>query len=164
MAHGCAVRGARERTARTWRLGAVRVSYVSADAQLRAVLAVPALSSAHRSSTLDFFGAGSSPPAAAASLLIDTLRATATTHGPSEPTDLLLVSLLTLLAPPPPPTSADARYTEWRVWHAGCVADWSAAGLDKSELYDHTGDDGFGTAAYDDFENVNLVHEPARER
>ena len=57
---------------------------------------------------------------------------------------------------------ADARYTEWRAWQAGCVADWSPAGLVASELYDHYGDDGDGAAAYDDFENVNLAHEPAR--
>ena len=44
----------------------------------------------------------------------------------------------------------------------GCVADWSPAGLVASELYDHYGDDGVGAAAYDDFENVNLAHEPAR--
>lgn len=57
---------------------------------------------------------------------------------------------------------ADARYTEWRAWQAGCVADWSPAGLVAAELYDHYGDDGVGAAAYDDFENVNLAHEPAR--
>ena len=34
--------------------------------------------------------------------------------------------------------------------------------LVASELYDHYGDDGVGAAAYDDFENVNLAHEPAR--
>ena len=69
--------------------------------------------------------------------------------------------------PPPAPRAprvrvADARYTEWRAWQAGCVADWSPAGLVASELYDHYGDDGVGAAAYDDFENVNLAHEPAR--
>ena len=42
------------------------------------------------------------------------------------------------------------------------VADWSPAGLVAAELYDHYGDDGVGAAAYDDFENVNLAHEPAR--
>ena len=56
---------------------------------------------------------------------------------------------------------ADARYTEWRAWRAGCVADWSPAGLVAAELYDHYGDDGVGAAAYDDFENVNLALEPA---
>ena len=35
-------------------------------------------------------------------------------------------------------------------------------GLVAAELYDHYGDDGVGAAAYDDFENVNLAHEPAR--
>ena len=51
------------------------------------------------------------------------------------------------------------RYTEWRVWN-GLVADWSASGLNATELYDHAGDD---TAApnqgtgFDLFENRNVA-------
>ena len=55
--------------------------------------------------------------------------------------------------------SAETRYTEWRHWRPNCTADWSAAGLAARELYDHKGDEGFGAAAFDDFEFVNLVEE-----
>ena len=55
--------------------------------------------------------------------------------------------------------TADARYTEWRVWKgAALAADWSAAGLHACELYDHTGDEGAGARAFDDFEFVNLAY------
>ena len=45
---------------------------------------------------------------------------------------------------------------------AGAAGPPSSSALVASELYDHYGDDGVGAAAYDDFENVNLAHEPAR--
>jgi len=45
------------------------------------------------------------------------------------------------------------RYTEWRVW-LGLAADWSDAGLNSTELYDHQGDDG---SDYDAFENLNVA-------
>ena len=58
---------------------------------------------------------------------------------------------------------ADARYTEWRVWRGSSLtADWSAVGLVNSELYDHSGDDGTGARAFDEFEFVNRVAEPGR--
>ena len=36
--------------------------------------------------------------------------------------------------------SAHTRYTEWRSWDGGALAaDWTAAGLVASELYNHSG-------------------------
>ena len=58
---------------------------------------------------------------------------------------------------------ADARYTEWRVWRGESLsADWSRSGLVATELYDHSGDDGTGARAFDEFEFVNLAKEPSR--
>ena len=59
--------------------------------------------------------------------------------------------------------TAEARYTEWRAWKGDALAaDWSAAGLQAAELYDHTGDDGAGSRAFDDFEFHNLASVPER--
>jgi len=46
------------------------------------------------------------------------------------------------------------RYTEWRRW-TGLIADWSPAGLNATELYDHLGDT--TGSGFDDFENVNVA-------
>ena len=55
------------------------------------------------------------------------------------------------------------RYTEFAQWDGLtlCLV-WNTT-LPNAlvELYDHTGDDGFGTHVFDAFENVNLAFEPA---
>lgn len=58
--------------------------------------------------------------------------------------------------------STTARYTEWRVF-TNCEADWTEHGLVAQELYDHTDNNGLGTATFDDFENINLASEPDRQ-
>jgi len=55
---------------------------------------------------------------------------------------------------------AAARYTEWRLWKTNCAGDWTPAGLVAQELYDHTGDAGYGAHTFDDFEYVNLAYKP----
>ena len=54
----------------------------------------------------------------------------------------------------------DARYTEWRKWLDNCVGDWTPAGLVAQELYDHTGDKGYGAHTFDDYEYVKLAYRP----
>jgi hypothetical protein len=44
-----------------------------------------------------------------------------------------------------------------------CVGDWSASGLVAQELYDHTGDKGFGPQTFDDFEFTNLAYDAAHQ-
>ena len=51
------------------------------------------------------------------------------------------------------------RYTEWRKWNQ-TQADWSAAGLNATELYSHRGDDG-SDPGFDMFENDNVASVPA---
>ena len=57
------------------------------------------------------------------------------------------------------------RYTEWARWDGAKLAPiWRNASEmpgPHDELYDHTGDAGFGTATFDDFENVNVVRDKA---
>lgn len=53
---------------------------------------------------------------------------------------------------------ANARYTEWRKWTPSLVADWGGVGLLAKELYDHSGDTGFGAAAFDEHEYDNLAY------
>ena len=54
---------------------------------------------------------------------------------------------------------ANARYTEWRRWTPNCVADWTPGGLVAQELYDHHGDTGLTTSAFDNFEYENLAYQ-----
>ena len=58
---------------------------------------------------------------------------------------------------------ADARYTEWRLWH-NCNADWSSNGIVAKELYDHSQDSGLGVASFDEFEFQNLAYDPSRQK
>jgi len=50
------------------------------------------------------------------------------------------------------------RYTEWRVWINGIIADWTPKGLNSTELYDHLNDDG---SSFDDYEYVNVAAQNA---
>ena len=58
--------------------------------------------------------------------------------------------------------TAEARYTEWRVWQPTCRGDWTSAGLVAQELYSHVGDTGLGSAAFDDYEYVNLAYNASK--
>eukprot|EP01043_Picozoa_sp_COSAG02_P062008 COSAG02_NODE_8454_length_2566_cov_74.215241_1_plen_169_part_00 len=51
------------------------------------------------------------------------------------------------------------RYTEYAAWNGMQLCPvWNASvPCAYSELYDHTGDDGFGLHVFDNFENVNLA-------
>eukprot|EP01050_Picozoa_sp_SAG11_P016852 SAG11_NODE_2350_length_3483_cov_3.342494_4_plen_175_part_00 len=56
----------------------------------------------------------------------------------------------------------DWRYTEWRLWQGHTLsADWSESGLLALELYNHTGNRGVGSSAFDEFEFVNLGYLPS---
>jgi iduronate 2-sulfatase len=48
------------------------------------------------------------------------------------------------------------RYTEWRRWN-GVMADWTPAGLNATELYDHSQDEWIGNPRFDSMENINLM-------
>ena len=41
------------------------------------------------------------------------------------------------------------------------MGDWTSEGLIAQELYDHTGDVGYGAETFDDYEYVNLAYKPA---
>ena len=59
--------------------------------------------------------------------------------------------------------SHTVRYTEWRAWKRNCVGDFSPDGLVALELYDHKGDPGAGSHAFDDFEYRNLAYDLAQQ-
>eukprot|EP00039_Didymoeca_costata_P011243 m.157145 g.157145 ORF g.157145 m.157145 type:complete len:576 (+) comp15110_c0_seq1:1469-3196(+) len=59
--------------------------------------------------------------------------------------------------------TAEARYTEWRVWSSSCTADWTSNGLVTAELYDHVGDLGRGADTFDNYEYINLAYVPERQ-
>ena len=51
----------------------------------------------------------------------------------------------------------------WLRRKKNCVGDWSASGLVAQELYDHTGDKGYGPQTFDDFEFTNLAYDAAHQ-
>ena len=71
--------------------------------------------------------------------------------------------------------TVDWSFTSWQRWDGKRLrpiwgSDCGENALDPEpgngrvgcfELYSHIGDDGMAPAAYDDYENVNLAHDPA---
>ena len=56
----------------------------------------------------------------------------------------------------------DWRYTEWRLWLPDQLeADWGAAALLATEMYDHRTNTGVGPAAFDEHEFVNVASSAA---